>query len=104
MKSEERIKVLTGVRRCGKSSIMELVRRQLLAEGVSAQNLLFLNLDNGSYNKDGIPQTEEREYRPLETIPDNYPKYVLTMDHLLQQRNGIINLNLIDFFLEQKRF
>ena len=55
MKSEERIKVLTGVRRCGKSSIMELVRRQLLAESVSAQNLLFLNLDNGSYNKDGIP-------------------------------------------------
>ena len=83
---------------------MELVRRQLLAEGVSAQNLLFLNLANGSYNKDGIPQTEEREYRPLETIPDNYPKYVLTMDHLLQQRNGIINLNLIDFFLDQKRF
>ena len=61
-------------------------------------------LDNGSYNKDGIPQTEEREYRPLETIPDNYPKYILTMDHLLQQRNGIINLNLIDFFLDQKRF
>ena len=50
-----RIKVLTGVRRCGNSSIMELVRRQLLAEGVSAQNLLFLNLDSGSYNKDGIP-------------------------------------------------
>ncbi|MCI6793884.1 MAG: hypothetical protein MR635_04170 [Mollicutes bacterium] len=44
------------------------------------------------------------EYRPLETIPDNYPKYVLTMDHLLQQRNGIINLNLIDFFLDQKSF
>ena len=44
---------------------MELVRRQLLTEGVSEQNLLFLNLDSGSYNKDGIPQTEEREYRPL---------------------------------------
>lgn len=50
-----RIKVLTGVRRCGKSSIMELVRRQLLTEGVPEQNLMFLNLDSGSYNKDGIP-------------------------------------------------
>lgn len=39
------IKVLVGVRRCGKSSIMELIRRQLKEEGVSEENLIFLNLD-----------------------------------------------------------
>lgn len=44
-------------------------------------------------NKD----TEDREYRPLEMIKDNYNKYVLTTDYLLQKRNGIIHQNLMEF-------
>lgn len=32
--------------------------------------------------------TEDREYRPLESIKDNYPKYIATADSLLQRRNG----------------
>ena len=46
--------------------------------------------------------TEEREYRPLEKIKDNYPKYLLTMDRLLQKRNGIIHANIVDFIAEGK--
>ena len=46
--------------------------------------------------------TEEREYRPLEKIKDNYPKYLLTMDRLLQKRNGIIHANIVDFLAEGK--
>ena len=61
-------------------------------------------IDNGIYDANGIPVTEEREYRPLETIKDNYPKYVLTLDRLLQHRNGIINENLIDFMKADKSF
>ena len=41
--------------------------------------------------------TENREYAPLEAIRDSYPKYVFTLDNLLQRRNGIHHLNLIDF-------
>ncbi len=41
--------------------------------------------------------TEEREYRVLETIHDNYPKYLFTLDPLLQSRNGILHRNLLDF-------
>ncbi len=43
--------------------------------------------------------TEDREYRVLEAIHDNYPKYLFTLDPLLQQRNGIIHKNLMDFIL-----
>lgn len=49
-------------------------------------------------------ETEDREYRPLEQIKDNYPKYVMTTDYLLQQRNGIQHVNLIDFMKEGKQF
>ncbi len=49
--------------------------------------------------------TEEREYRSLESITwDNYPKYLLTTDTLLQKRNGIIHANLIEFMREERRF
>lgn len=48
--------------------------------------------------------TEDREYRPLESIRDNYPKYVATADSMLQQRNGIEHINLVDFMRNGKEF
>ncbi len=41
--------------------------------------------------------TENREYRPLESIKDNYPKYVVTRNDPIQRRNGIIHVNLAQF-------
>ena len=41
--------------------------------------------------------TEEREYKPFEKIRDNYPKYLFTTDTLLQKRDGILHMNIIDF-------
>lgn len=41
--------------------------------------------------------TENREYAPFAKIRDNYPKYLLTMDALLQRRDGVIHKNIIDF-------
>lgn len=49
-------------------------------------------------------ETEDREYRSLEMIHDNYEKYVMTTDAFLQKRNGIRHVNLMDFIKEQKYF
>ena len=49
-------------------------------------------------------ETEDREYRVLESIKDNYPKYVATTDPLLQKRNGIKNVNLINFMKDGQKF
>ena len=46
--------------------------------------------------------TEEREYRPFTQIRDNFPKYLFTTDALLQKRDGILHLNIIDFIKENK--
>ena len=49
-------------------------------------------------------KTEDREYKSLEYIRDNYPKYVMTTDYLLQNRNGIKHVNLIDFIISNSKF
>ena len=50
-------------------------------------------------------ETEDREYRSLESISgDNFPKYVITTDKLLQSRNGISHVNLMDFIINKKDF
>ena len=49
-------------------------------------------------------ETEDREYRALEKIKDNYPKYVTTTDYIIQKRNGINHVNLIDFIKKGNLF
>lgn len=48
--------------------------------------------------------TEDREYRPLESIRDNYDKYVVTTDYALQNRNGIKHINLMEFMVAGNKF
>lgn len=50
-------------------------------------------------------QTEDREFKSLEAIKgDAYPRYVATTDKLLQSRNGIKHINIIDFIRENRKF
>lgn len=49
-------------------------------------------------------ETEDSEYKSLEQIKDNYPKYVATTDYLLQKRNGIKHINIIDFMKNCEKF
>lgn len=43
------------------------------------------------------PNTRDREFRPLNKIKDNYPKYVLSMDEINLSSNGIIHMNILEF-------
>lgn len=49
----------------------------------------------------GSDETIEREFSVLESIPDNYPKYVLSMDSLNMSRNGIIHNNIVEFLMNE---
>lgn len=40
---------------------------------------------------------EEREYRPFRSIRDGYPRFLFTLDPLLQEREGVRHLNMVDF-------
>lgn len=40
------IKVLAGIRRCGKSTLLKMLSRDLLAKGLPEKNLLFMKMDS----------------------------------------------------------
>lgn len=65
------------------------------------QNYSYIQV---AYTINDSKQTEDREYKPLEMIRDNYMKYVATTDYLLQKRNGIKHVNILEFIKEGKRF
>ena len=67
----------------------------------SNMNYCYLQV---AYTINESKETEDREYRPLEMIKDNYAKYVLTTDYLLQKRNGINHVNILEFMKEHKKF
>ena len=47
-------------------------------------------------------ETIDREFGSLEKIPDNYPKYVISMDEFDMSRNGITHMNLRNFLLQSE--
>lgn len=50
-----------------------------------------------------LPETRERELRPLRMIPDNYEKIVLSMDRsFIKSYDGIKSLYLIDWLLHEE--
>ena len=46
----ELIKVMTGIRRCGKSVMLELIKQELIESGVSETQLFAINFEDLSYS------------------------------------------------------
>lgn len=48
-KDEQQIKVVTGIRRCGKSVLLEQYQQRLLAEGVTPEQIISVNFEDLDY-------------------------------------------------------
>ena len=46
-------------------------------------------------------ETIQREFGVYDTVRDNFPKYVLSMDEFDMSRNGIKHRNIRDFLLDE---
>ena len=55
-------------------------------------------------NEKNTADVDEFIRRLKKYAKDNYPRYVVTTDYLLQQRSGIRNVNLIDFICKNEKF
>jgi len=45
------IKVITGVRRCGKSVMLDLIKEELLSRGVQKEQFISINFEDIDYEK-----------------------------------------------------
>ena len=92
-----------------------IVYNELIARGY---NVNIGNLDNGEIDFIATRFDEkiyvqvaylladesviQREFDAYKKIEDNFPKYVLSMDHFDFSKDGIIHKNIIDWLLEEK--
>ncbi len=54
------IKVITGIRRCGKSCLMQTIAEELKEKGIPEKNIIYINLDKRGYKSIRTPdQLEE---------------------------------------------
>ncbi len=69
------IKVITGVRRCGKSVLMKLYRKELIASGVSESDIFYMDFESFSGRKIKTSEQLDALIEPL--IPEDRTFYVL---------------------------
>ena len=84
------IKVITGVRRCGKSCLMATVAEELKEGGVPEKDVLYLDLDSKEYRKVTTPAQLESAIDAL--VGDGDPKY-LFVDEVqnVEGFEGVVN-------------
>ena len=59
------IKVITGIRRCGKSTIMEIYRDWLIAHGVTQKQIVYINFEDYDYYDLRNPRNLHNYIKPL---------------------------------------
>lgn len=64
-KDKELIKVITGIRRCGKSTIMEIYRDWLLENGILPEQIIYLNFEDYDYYELRNPKNLYTYIKPL---------------------------------------
>lgn len=113
----DQVKIVTGIRRCGKSTLMMLMAEELRRQyrvnigkvgelGVdfiaqTSQRKIYIQVAESLLS----PDVRERELRPLMSIPDHHEKMVLSMDRsFVQSQDGIKIVNLLDFLLDAEAY
>jgi hypothetical protein len=91
----EMIKVMTGIRRCGKSSLMKLMARHLRDTGVADEQIIEINFESMS-----IPEMDAREfyeYVKARVLPDK--RMYLFFDEVQKVRGweNAVNSFRVDF-------
>lgn len=90
------VKILTGVRRCGKSTVMEMIREELLKRGISKENIISYRFDSLEYEE---IDTAGKLYREIKPQIQEGTKTYLFLDEVqeVKEWEKAVNSFLSDF-------
>jgi predicted AAA+ superfamily ATPase len=90
------IKVITGIRRSGKSSILLLLRDELLSKGIADEQIIYINFESFSFIE---LQNAEKLYEFVKTRIFKNKKIYLLLDEIqeVKEWEKCVNSFLIDF-------
>ena len=75
----EMVKVITGIRRCGKSTIMRQIIEEIQAEGTDENHLIYVNFEDYKYRK---ISNADALYEYVEKLIIDDEKYYLFFDEI----------------------
>ena len=84
LKDKQIIKVITGIRRCGKSTLFDLYEEYLLNNGVTPEQIIHINFE----------ESDDEKYKDIKTHSDLY-NYV--KDRLIKDKMTYVILDEIQF-------
>lgn len=95
--SKEIVKVLTGIRRCGKSVMLELIKEDLISQGIKKENFFSVNFETGAVSY--VKSLEETYEVVKEFAAKRKEKIYLFFDEIqeLPHWENLINSIMIDF-------
>ena len=79
------IKVITGIRRCGKSTLMQLFQKHLIESGVETNQIIAINFEDFEYYD--LLETKTLYAYLKEKISDSKKKYYVFLDEIQQVNN-----------------
>ena len=78
------VKILAGIRRCGKSTILEMLKQELLSHGIDENHIIIRKYSNEDYDKSF---TSKKMYEELKSLIIDNNKYYFLLNEL-QEING----------------
>ncbi len=90
------IKVITGIRRCGKSAILSLLRKELLAIGIDKNNIISVNFESFEFSE---MDKAEKLYKYIRDKIINKSRYYIILDEIQEVKDWekAVNSFMIDF-------
>ncbi len=91
----EPVKVVTGIRRCGKSSLLKLMQKHLLDSGISQEQIVAMNFESMAYREMDV--TAFYQYVKERVLPDKKMYFFFDELQRLSKWEDAVNSFRVDF-------
>ncbi|RRN02380.1 ATP-binding protein [Bibersteinia trehalosi] len=93
------IKVMTGIRRSGKSTVMKLLREELISQGIAEQQIIHINFESFAFSDF---KTANKLYMLVKEKILTTDKYYLLLDEIqeVSEWEKAVNAFMVDFNLD----